>query len=117
MIPGYVRSLLTTGQGKKARDYVRQQRSEWDIRTLRSVAWDCHHLQAYDLATTLFLEIFLQEKSNMKFLTALEKAADRCGRLEDLIAHYEAHAADDKRLYGRMKKLQHRMRSTTRGKN
>lgn len=115
MIPGYVRSLLTTGQGKKARDYVGQQRSEWDIRVLRSVAWDCHHLQAYDLATALFLEVFLQEKSNVKFLAALEKAADRCGRLEELIAHYEAHAANDKRLYGRMKKLEHRMPPASRG--
>jgi len=109
MIPEYVHSLLATGQGKKARAYVQQQRAGWALQTLRSVAWKCHHLQAFDLATTLFLEIFPQEKVNVKFLTALEKAADRCGRLELLIEQYQAHAADDKRLYGRARRLQQRL--------
>ncbi len=109
MIPEYVRSLLTTGQGAKARDYVSRESAAWSTRTLRSVAWDCHHLQAYDLATPLFLEVFSEEKHNVKFLAALEKAADRCGKLEELIAHLEAHAPEDKRLYGRLNKLLRRL--------
>lgn len=105
MIPAYVDSLLATGQGARARDYVQAQQAAWTLEEKRQSAWNCHHRQAYDLAFPLFLELFQHERGNYKYLGALEKAARLGGRLDQLIKLYEAQAPDDARLYGRLKKL------------
>ena len=74
------------------------------------VGWVCYHHQAYDLATDLFLRSFDRNHGSAAFLSALEAAADRCRRLEEVISLYEAHAPDEKRLYGRRNRLRGKLR-------
>ncbi len=105
----FVRSLLATGQGKRARELVRERRLTWSREQIREVSWDSYRLQAYDLAFELFLELFPGERSNFKYMNALERTAQLCGRLDTLIVRYEAAAESDRTLYGRLKKLRRRL--------
>lgn len=105
----FVRSLLTMGQGKRARELVRERLRAWSRGQIREVAWDSYRLQAYDLAFELFLELFPGERSNFKYMNTLERTAQLCGRLDALIERYEVAAESDKTLYGRLKKLKRRL--------
>ncbi len=105
MIPAYLKALLDTAQGGKAREFVEQNRRHWTLEEMRQCAWVCHHQQAYDLAFELFLELFRHDRDNYKYLNALEKAAQRGGGLDALRALYEDIAPEDKRFYGRLRKL------------
>ena len=108
LIPRYLQALLETGQGAKARAQVAEQRAGWSAEETRQCAWVCHHNQAYDLAFELFQTLFQQDLENYKYLNALEKAAQRAGRLDSLRGLYEEVAPRDKRFYGRLRKLESR---------
>ena len=108
LLPTYVKRLLETGQGATARQFIEHQQAQWDERTCASIAWECHHLQAYDLALRLFLRGLTAFHRDFKYLSALESAAIRCQRVEEVVIAYETFAADNKRLYGRGKALEKR---------
>ena len=59
-----------------------------DARTGVRVAWVCYQARAYDLACTLFLAHLGANKSNIKYLAALESAADKCNRLPEVVDAY-----------------------------
>ncbi len=105
LIPVYLKALLETGQGARARDYVREQSAGWSLDEARQCAWVCHHHQAFDLACELFLELFRHERDNYKYLNALEKAAQCAGQVDRLCGLYEEIAPQDKRFFGRLRKL------------
>jgi hypothetical protein len=104
----YVQRLLETGQSAAAREFIAQQRPHWEAQVAASVAWVCYHLQAYDLALWLFLQGLPTHAQEYKYLSALEKAAVHCQRVDEVIEAYEALAADEKHLYGRIKTLEKR---------
>ncbi len=53
----------------------------------------------------LFLIGLPVQIDNYKYLQSLEKTADRCDRLEDLVITYEQYAPEQKKLYSRVKRL------------
>jgi tetratricopeptide (TPR) repeat protein len=110
VLPVWLEALLRTGQGGRAREFLRQRRSALDARAAASMGWACYRLQAYDLAFELFLASFPGNRGGAKFLCAMESAAARSGNVATLIDFYKAHAEHDKKLYGRIKTLQHRSR-------
>ena len=105
----FVRSLLAPGQGKRARELVRERRRTWSREQIREVAWDSYRLQAFDLACELLLQLFPGERSNFKYMNTLERTAQLCGRLDTLVERYESAAESDRTLYGRLKKLRRRL--------
>jgi tetratricopeptide (TPR) repeat protein len=110
LVPRYVRALLETGQGALAREYVQRHRRSWDRGQLRETAWACHHLHAPDLAFELFLALFPGERGYIKYMNALEKDAEVAGRLPDLIERYAAETPQDRTLFGRIRRLEKRLR-------
>ncbi len=110
LLPDYIESLLETAQGGKARDIVLKRLPRLDARSAARIAWVCYHLQAYDLALQLFQCASPENRTNFKFIAAMETSADRCGRIDELIRLYNAYASDDKRLYGRIRRLKSRVR-------
>ncbi len=108
LLPEFIGNLLRSGQKQKARDVLERLDPPPPPRFAAALGWVCHQLQAYDLALGLFLRALPNHAGNPKFLSALERAADRCNRLDELIALYELHAPDAKHLYGRAISLRHR---------
>jgi hypothetical protein len=109
LAPDYIRSLLTTGQGRRARDLVAGIESSLDDRTATQIAWECRKLQAYDLAYRLFIRTLPHNIGSHKFLAALERDAARAGRVGELIELYKAHADEHKNLWGRIRRLTSRV--------
>lgn len=105
----YVERMLGAGRGTEIRRFIGEERAGFDMRTAASLAWVCHRLQAYDLAFRLFLQGLPGHLRDFKYLSALESAAARCARIEELIPHYETYAPEEKRLYGRIQGLQRRL--------
>ena len=110
----YVQRLLETGQGSEARRFIEESRERLTERTAASLAWVCHHLQAYDVALQLFLAGLPAHLRDYKYLCALESAAGQCRRTNEVIDHYKRHAEEEKRLYGRIKSLQRRLEAERR---
>ena len=108
LLATYVQRLLETGQSAAVRQFIDQQRPHWDTQVAASIAWVCHHLQAYDLALRLFLQALPTHTHEYKYLSALEFAAGQCRRIDDVIEAYEALVTQEKRLYGRIKTLERR---------
>ncbi|MGI9301788.1 MAG: hypothetical protein ACR2RB_03640, partial [Gammaproteobacteria bacterium] len=104
----HIQRLLETGQGEEARSAIAEYEPQLDARSAASLAWVCHHLRAFDLAVRLFLRGLPAHLSNVKYLSALEADAVRCARVDELIECYQAHAEQERRLYGRIKTLEKR---------
>jgi tetratricopeptide (TPR) repeat protein len=105
MLPSYLTFLLESGQTQSARDFLAKTRSRLDRGTSTSLGWVCYKLQAFDLATDLFLEGFPDRIGDVKYLSVLEYSARRCGRVDELIARYEQEALGEKNLFGRITRL------------
>ncbi len=105
MLPVYIQNLLTSGNGQVARQFISNHKQKLDGSTAASIAWNCHKLQAYDLALELFIHGLIERSYDVKYLSALESAARHCNRVAELIPHYESLAESEKRLYGRITKL------------
>ncbi|MCI0653635.1 MAG: tetratricopeptide repeat protein [Methylococcaceae bacterium] len=105
MLPAYLNYLLESGQTQSARDFLSKYRSRLDHNTGASLAWVCYKLQAFDLAMDLFIQALPDKIRDVKYLSALESAARRCNRVAELIPYYENEAAQEKTLYGRIKRL------------
>ncbi|MBI4584797.1 MAG: tetratricopeptide repeat protein [Planctomycetes bacterium] len=109
LLPQYVEALLKRGESTAVRDFIQKRQAGWSARAARSVGWICYRLQAYDLAMDLFLKIFRENRGDAKFLSALEAAAKRCGRLAELLPVYGAQVQDDKRFYSRIRSVKSRL--------
>ena len=105
VLPEYIEGLLRAGQGVKARTAIENVEDRFAPHTIVRIGWNCYRLQAYDLALQMFKIAFPRNLGNAKFLSALERSAQRCGRMEDLSNLYEQHAPEEPRLYGRLRRL------------
>ncbi|MGH8499100.1 MAG: tetratricopeptide repeat protein [Methylococcales bacterium] len=105
MLPAYLNYLLESGQTQSARDFLSKYQVRLDRNTGTSLAWVCYKLQAYDLAMDLFIQALPDKIHDVKYLSALESAARHCNRIAELIPYYENEAVQEKRLYGRIKRL------------
>jgi tetratricopeptide (TPR) repeat protein len=109
LIPEYIQKLFDTGQSPKAREEVSERMKSLDARTGVQIAWICYHARAYDLAFMLFLSNLNANKSNFKYLNALESAAGKCNRLPELMEAYRTLIPDEKHFYGRWNSLSRRL--------
>jgi tetratricopeptide (TPR) repeat protein len=109
LLPEFIGNLLRSGQKQKAREVLERLDPKPAPRLSASLGWVCHQLQAYDLAMGLFLRALPEHWGNPKFLSALERAADRCDRLDELLVLYDRHAPEAKHLYGRAISLRRRI--------
>lgn len=108
VLPAYVQRLLETGRSAEARQFVVEREGQWPPEVAGRVAWVCHRLQAYDLALALFVAGLPAHPNDFKYLSALEAAARRCARVDQVAAAYQALAPEHRHLYGRLKALQRR---------
>ena len=108
VLPVWFDALLRVGEGRRARQFVREHKGDLDARVATGIGWICYRLQAYDLALELFLVAFEHNSKSVKYLAALESAARRTDNVAALIEVYRAHAPQEKKLYGRIKALQRR---------
>ncbi len=108
LFPEFVQKLFETGQSPKAREEIMARINGMDAKVAVQVAWVCYKAQAYDLACTLFLTHIGSNKSNYKYLAALESAADKCNRLPEVAAAYRAYLPEARQFYGRWKSLTRR---------
>jgi tetratricopeptide (TPR) repeat protein len=110
ILPAYVHGLLVTARIDRARQFIAERAATLPGATAIAIAWNCYRHPAYDLAYPLFAAAFAANMRNIKFLRAIETAADRIGKLPELIELFEQHAAEHKPLYGRAKALRLRCR-------
>ena len=109
LVAQYVENLFRTGQSERARKFLASCQDQLDTRAATQTGWICYRLQAYDVAFDLFVRVFDQNRSQPKYLSALEAAANRCGRLPELAALYEHRVSEDPRFFGRLRRLKGRM--------
>ena len=76
LFPEYVQKAFETGETLRAREEISARMQRMDGKTGVRVAWICYKARAYDLACTLFLAYLHDNKSNYKYLRALESAAE-----------------------------------------
>jgi tetratricopeptide (TPR) repeat protein len=110
LLPEFVQKLFETGQTSRAREEVVARLETTDGRLGARLAWVCYRARAYDLACSLFLRHLAANLSNYKYLTALETAAAKAGRLQQLVDSYNSLASQAPHLYGRCRSLSRRMR-------
>jgi hypothetical protein len=101
----FVQRLFETGQSQRAREEIGQRRSAMSSKLGVQLAWVCHHVQAYDMSCDLFLASLRENNANYKYLNALESAAKKCNRVEEVIKAYHALAPELHHFYGRIKAL------------
>lgn len=111
LVPQYLEALFRTGQGPQVRAFIGQRGRSLSVPLAASAGWVCYRYQAYDLAFELFTSALATNLTNAKYLSALEFAASRAGRIADLIRLYESHTDLDARLYGRLRNLRRRQSS------
>src|SRR6266571_5042647 len=90
LFPEYVRKLFETGRTIEAREQTIAKMGTLDAKTGSRMAWICYRAKAYDLACTLFLAHLRPNLSYYKYLNALESAAARCGRMDQLLVAYRS---------------------------
>ena len=108
ILPEFIQRLFETGQSPRAREEILERTDRMDAKVAVQVAWVCYRAQAYDLACTLFLAQLDSNKSNFKYLAALESAADKCRRLPEVVAAYKTYLPEARQFYGRWKSLARR---------
>jgi predicted Zn-dependent protease len=108
LLSEYIQKLFETGQTLRAREEIAARIHKTDSKTGVQIAWICYHSQAYDLACTLFLAHLDSNKTNYKYLRALESAADKCGRLTEVAAAYKSYLPEARHFYGRWRSLTRR---------
>ncbi len=111
MLPAYIRRLIETGRGAEARRFVGQRLPQWAPRVAGRVAWECHRLQAYDLAFNLFVAGLPAHHRDFKYLSALESAARHCQRSAEVVAAYRSLVGSNPNLHGRIKVIERKGRS------
>lgn len=97
----YVEALFRTGKAAEVRQFVAERRPNLSPQAATGAGWICYRYQAYDLAMELFSATLRINHRNVKFLSAIEFAANRSGKLADLIQLYESFALEHRHLFGR----------------
>jgi tetratricopeptide (TPR) repeat protein len=105
LFPEYVQKLFDTGRTLEAREQIIARMGTLDAKTGSRMAWVCYRAKAYDLACTLFLAHLRHNLSYYKYLNALESAAVRSGRMDQLLAAYRSFTAEAPSLHGRLRRL------------
>jgi len=100
-----VERRLDRGEREKAKAFLSE--TEIPPRELTQIAWVCQKKGAYDLSFELFKKRI--DCLDFKGLAAFEKAAQKCGRLEEVIQNYGLLAPQNKKFYGRIAKLTKRV--------
>lgn len=108
VLPVWIEALLTVGEGRRARDFIRDHKAEFDARLATRLAWSSYRRGAFDVAFELFLAAFTPARADVKYLSALESAAARTDNVPAVIDLYTAHAPEEKRLYDRIRSLKRR---------
>jgi tetratricopeptide (TPR) repeat protein len=108
LLPELVQKLFDTGQSPRARDEILERLDNMEPKTAVQIAWICYRARAYDLACTLFLAHLESNKSNYKYLAALESAADKCRRLSEVAEAYRRLLPGARQFYGRWRALTRR---------
>ncbi len=109
LLTEYVETRLIRGEGDAVRKWLLPRIGKLNARDAQSVGWACHRLNAFDLSFELLLKNFTHQSGNFKYLGALESSAEKSGQIERLIELYEQYAGEDKRFYGRIKRLTRRL--------
>jgi tetratricopeptide (TPR) repeat protein len=105
LFPELVQKLFDTGQSPRARDEILARLGSMEPKPAVQIAWICYRARAYDLACTLFLAHLDSNKSNYKYLAALESAADKCRRLPEVVEAYRRLLPGARQFYGRLRSL------------
>ena len=100
LLPEYVEALLRDGEGERARAVIRERRATLSVGARLDIAWKAYHLQAFDVATELFVEALPLRSGDQKFLGSLERAAHACGKEDEVAEAMRAHAPQAPHLYG-----------------
>jgi tetratricopeptide (TPR) repeat protein len=108
LLPEFIQKLFETGQSPRAREEIMARMNRMDSKVAVQVGWICYRAQAYDIACTLFLDHLGTNKSNYKYLAALESAADKCHRLSEVLEAYRTFLPEARHFYGRWKSLSRR---------
>ena len=108
LLPQFIDGLLRAGQAERARELILQNDRNVEQHIATKIGWNCYKLQAYDLAFHLFVITFPHQAGNVKFLSALERAGERCGKLSEVTDLYRKHAKEQPRLFGRLRRLKKR---------
>ncbi len=105
MAPRYLKVMLESGQGERAREVVRELLPRLDPRLAVRLGWVAYKALEYDVTFDLWLVALPFNLDNGKLLNCLGKAARICHREEALAEAYEEYAPQQPKLYGRIKKL------------
>jgi tetratricopeptide (TPR) repeat protein len=110
LLPEFIHKLFQAGETPRAREEVIRYREKVSAKTQIQLAWICYHAQSYDLALELFLPPIKAHQSDYKILNALEAAAERCCRVEEVLKAYHDLAPSNHHFYGRIRALSKRAR-------
>ena len=105
LFPELIQSLFETGRTPQAREEISARASSLESGDAVQIAWICYRNHAYDLACRLFLDHLRQNMYNFKYLAALEAAARKCNRLNDVVEAYGPLCQEARHLYGRRRLL------------
>ena len=105
VFPELIQSLFETGRTPQAREQISARAPSLEPGDAVQLAWICYRNRAFDLACMLFLGHLRQNMHNFKYLAALETAARKCNRLEDVVEAYGPLCPEARHLYGRRRLL------------
>jgi DNA-binding SARP family transcriptional activator len=107
----YLHKLFETGNTLRARAEVQRKMKQVSLKAQMQIAWTCYKALAFDLASELFLLVLPLHPHDFKMLAALESAAVRSLRVDQVIAAYRKLAEEDPHFFGRIKALERRRKS------
>ena len=105
LFPEFIRSLFETGRAMQGRSEIDRRLPSLDPAISRRTAWVCYRGGVWDLACVLFLRSLEANSNDYKLLSALEAAARRCGRVQEVAAAYESLRDRFPHLHGRRRGL------------
>jgi tetratricopeptide (TPR) repeat protein len=106
LLEAHLDALLAQGRTADARRHVDERLAGGiEAPEATTLGWVCYKRLAYDLAVALFARSLPRSAGDPKLISALEAAARRAGRVDDVVALYEQLAVDDRRFYGRARRL------------
>jgi len=108
VFPEYIERLLSSGQGKLARERIAGHADHMSPVDATRLAWICHRLQASDMACRLFLKTMAHNAQSPKYRTALFSDVIRAGCIDSAIATLREHSGTHRVLWGLIRRLEKR---------